>query len=98
MKNAELFDMNSRRRERLCSRRGTDGGVFRGGVPLYFAFYRFADVMESYPRNGLRVSKLGASGLKNGPPASASARIFSERLFFGKSGPRKLQTPSTRLR
>ena len=65
-------------------------------VPSYFALYRFAGVMEFYLRNGLRAKVLEIKALKNSPPASASARIFSEESFFAVRGLKGLQGPKGR--
>jgi hypothetical protein len=62
-------------------------------VPGYFALYRFANVMKFYLRNNLAMNKLRANGLKNSPPASASARLFATELFFGKEEPGKKYHP-----
>jgi hypothetical protein len=62
-------------------------------VPLNFAWYRFAGVMGFYFYNGLRASKFRLDGLKNSPPASASARLFATELFFGKEEPGKKYHP-----
>ena len=58
-------------------------------VPSYSALYRFAGVMEFHLRNGLREKTLNMKALKNSPPASASARVFPEELFFA-SGQRSV--------
>jgi hypothetical protein len=53
-------------------------------IPLYSAFYPFAGITEFYLYNGLREKMLKMKVLKISPPASASARIFSQILFFRK--------------
>src|SRR5580704_15443164 len=55
-------------------------------VSLGSALYRMARATRFYMRNGLIGKGLEANLLKNGPPASASARVSPEELFFRKNG------------
>ena len=56
-----------------------------GGNPVGFVRL-IADFRgtQFYMRNGLRMKRLERRGLKNSPPASAYARVFSETYLFGK--------------
>jgi hypothetical protein len=53
--------------------------------PLCNALFRFIGVTELFKRNGLIAKRLESNTSENGPPASASARIFPEELFFGEA-------------
>jgi hypothetical protein len=57
-------------------------------ISICTAWYRFASVKRFYLGNGLGANELSVNGLKNSPPASASARIIPEELFFVRTGPK----------
>ena len=73
-------------------RRGGDGaarpvpGVWGVNIPLRTALFRFSRVIRFFMRKGLKVNGLGTKGSKNGPPTSASVRVFPEELFFEGGG------------
>jgi hypothetical protein len=50
--------------------------------PLRTALFSFAWLTQLYMRNSLIVKRLEIKTRKNGPPASAYARVFTEELFF----------------
>jgi hypothetical protein len=61
-------------------------GVWDADIPVRTALFRIIRVTRCFGRNGLKVNRLETKGSRSGPPASASARVFTEELFFEGGG------------
>jgi hypothetical protein len=61
-------------------------GVWAISLPLCTALFRLMRITRFYMRKGLRVKRVEIKAPKNGPPASAFARVFPEEIKFAKAG------------